>query len=39
MAAAVDARDNAAIKGKAHSLKGASGYIAAGPVYYCCYFI
>ena len=39
IALAVDAKDYSAIKQKAHSLKGASGYIAAGPVHYCCYFI
>jgi HPt (histidine-containing phosphotransfer) domain-containing protein len=39
IAIAVDAADFSAIKQKAHSLKGASGYIAAGPVHYCCYFI
>jgi HPt (histidine-containing phosphotransfer) domain-containing protein len=39
IAIAVDAEDFLAIKQKAHSLKGASGYIAAGPVHYCCYFI
>lgn len=39
IALAVDAKDYSAIKHKAHSLKGASGYIAAGPVHYCCYFI
>ena len=41
IALAVDAkpRNYTAIKEKAHSLKGASGYIAAGPVHYCCYFI
>ena len=39
IALAVDKKDYSAIKSKAHSLKGASGYIAAGPVHYCCYFI
>lgn len=27
------------MKNDAHSLKGASGYICASHVYYCCYFI
>ena len=39
IAAAVEAKDYLALKNKAHMLKGASGYVAAGPVHYSCYFI
>jgi hypothetical protein len=39
IAEAVDKEDFAGYKAKAHMLKGGSGYIAAGPVHYCCYFI
>ena len=34
---AVNERDYAKIKCKAHSLKGASGYIGAGAIHYSCY--
>ena len=27
------------IKNKAHKIKGSSGYVSAGRVYYACYFI
>jgi len=36
---AYDTSDYLTIKNKAHNLKGASGYIGAGPIHYCCYFI
>jgi hypothetical protein len=39
IAAAVEAQDFLAFKNKVHMLKGASGYVAAGPVHYCCFFI
>lgn len=39
MAKAVNEKDPAQVKGKAHSLKGASGYIGAGGVHYSCYHI
>ena len=39
MAKAVNDKDWAQVKGKAHSLKGASGYIGAGGVHYACYHI
>ena len=36
---AVNDKDYAKIKSKAHSLKGASGYIGAGGIHYSCYHI
>ena len=34
-----DENNNAQLKLEAHSLKGSSGYIGAGKVYYMCYYI
>lgn len=39
LAAQVEKGDYLQMKNKAHMLKGASGYVAAGPVHYCCYQI
>ena len=39
LVAAFDKEDFALIKAKAHSIKGSSGYIGAGIIYYCCYQI
>ncbi len=34
---AIEKEDYGLIKAKAHSIKGSSGYIGAGIIYYCCY--
>ena len=39
MAQAVNEKDYNKIKNKAHSLKGASGYIGAGGIHYACYYM
>ena len=36
---AVNDKDYTKIKNKAHSLKGASGYVGAGGIHYTCYQI
>ena len=36
---AVNEKDYTKIKNKAHSLKGASGYVGAGGIHYSCYHI
>jgi HPt (histidine-containing phosphotransfer) domain-containing protein len=36
---AFEKEDFGLIKAKAHSIKGSSGYIGAGIIYYCCFQI
>ena len=37
IAEALDENDWERMRGGAHSLKGASGYVGAGRIHYCCY--